>query len=145
MATAYVNSTSLLDWQRTLGTAARDGESPCGKALARIRPFLQGLVQPVEQAGAIVLKSRQGQGILVFEISVKRPFGEAGGLGEVDPPVVGDGHAATPPAHEGRATHLRTVVVEDRVGEEHRLVARQRGVQVHRPALGARQVQRAAG
>ena len=36
MTTAYVNSTSLLDWQRTLGTAARDVESPCGQALARI-------------------------------------------------------------------------------------------------------------
>ena len=36
MATAYVNSASLLDWQRTLGAAARDVDSPCGKALARI-------------------------------------------------------------------------------------------------------------
>ncbi|MEE4163892.1 MAG: AraC family transcriptional regulator ligand-binding domain-containing protein, partial [Woeseiaceae bacterium] len=36
MTTAYVNSTSLLDWQRTLGSAARAIESPCGQALARI-------------------------------------------------------------------------------------------------------------
>ena len=101
MATAYVNSTSLLDWQRTLGTAARDGESPCGKALARIGAAVEKYPERVPLRTYVELLESIGQRCRTSAIawnvglSVDLPLGTE--LDQVEAPETEEGAEAPDP------------------------------------------------
>mgnify|MGYP001819579371 FL=1 len=61
MAKAYVDSLSLLDWQRTLGQAAQNVRSPCGQALARIDAAVTAHPERIELCQYVDLLESIGQ------------------------------------------------------------------------------------
>jgi len=62
-------------------------EIPCARAGGCAWPthvrVAQRLVRPVEREGAIVLDHAEQERFLVLEVMVDRPFGHAGGLGDI--------------------------------------------------------------
>lgn len=61
MSKAYVQSSSLQDWQRTLGATVRDVESPCARALARISNAMEANPEEMELRDFVNLLESIGQ------------------------------------------------------------------------------------